>query len=404
MTVRGKQSVAEHSKSEVFLTFATLGLYAYGGPTAHFALFRKVLSEDKAWVTPQRYDGYLALCQFLPGPGSSQMAAVLGWVRAGRIGAVLAMLGFALPSLVLMTAAGLTLPRLGSDLANGAITGLMAAVAAVVGLAIWSMIRATSKQPAGLVLALASASVLLVSQAFGVFSVWLQPGLIALCALLGWMGFSEPASQDREPISSKARRFGMIVAAASFALVFVALTLLSSQGDTLHLANTVYRSGALVFGGGHVVLPLLQAGVVPELVSESEFLAGYGLAQAVPGPLFTFAAFVGAASADATTAAIGLGVLAGLLIFLPGLLLVFAVLPVWERLQSSRRAKGAVAGAAAGATGVLAAGFVNPVLTSLPLDWTVYALAALALIALQFGKVAPPLVVATCAIIGLLLF
>ncbi len=393
----------EHRKSEVFLTFLRLGLYAFGGPTAHFALFRRRFVQDRAWLSPAHYDGYLALCHFLPGPGSSQMAAVLGWVRAGPAGAVLAMLGFALPSLIIMTAAGITLPLLDPDLAERVGNGLMAGVAAVVAGAVWAMLKTTAKHPVALMLAGASAIALLAAGAMGGVTLWLQPGVLLACALLGGIVLSRSDSASPPTGLRPAHRTGAVIAIALFGLLLVGFPVLADEGTALQLAGAVYRAGALVFGGGHVVLPLLEAGTVPDLVEEAEFLAGYGLAQAVPGPLFSFAAFVGAASGDAPATAVLLAGLAAGVIFLPGLLLVFAVLPIWRRLQSSRQAQGVIAGAAAGATGILTAAFVDPVLTSLPVDAGLYALAFAAVLALHGARLSPPLVMAGCATAGLVL-
>ncbi len=382
------------------MTFLALGLYAFGGPTAHFALFRKTLAERRDWLSPADYDAYLALCQFLPGPGSSQMAAVLGWVRAGPIGAILAMTAFALPSVILMGLAGFALPLIDPNAAGGVITGLLAAVAAVVAGAVWTMARTTARQPIGGGLAVASAAGVLLASWQGLSVIWLQPAVIALAALAGGLMLqakgADPPDVSVQPPAAR----GGVLAFVMFTALLLGLPLLSSAGTGFALADIVYRSGALVFGGGHVVLPLLKAGTTPDLVAEATFLAGYGLAQAVPGPLFSFAAFIGSAAGGGMLASAALAVLAVVMVFLPGLLLVFAVLPIWARIKAWPRAQGAILGAAAGATGLLAAALVNPVLTSLPVDWRVYGLAILAFVALQWAKAPPPLVIAACALAG----
>ncbi len=384
------------------MTFLTLGLYAFGGPTAHFALFRRVLAERRQWLSPAEYDAYLALCQFLPGPGSSQMAAVLGWVRAGPMGACLAMAAFALPSVLIMGAGGVALPLIDHAAANGVITGLLAAVAAVVAGAVWAMGRITARRPIALLLAFASAAGVLWAIGQGMSVIWLQPVLVALCALAGAVILQDKTAQPDIASQSAPARFG-VFAFTIFIALLAGLPLLSHFGSAFALADIVYRSGALVFGGGHVVLPLLKAGTTPELVGEATFLAGYGLAQAVPGPLFSFAAFLGAAAGETGLEAGALALLAAVMVFLPGLLLVFAVMPVWARIKVWPRAQGAILGAAAGATGLLAAAFVNPVLTSLPVDWRVYGLAVVAFAALQWGKAPPPLVIAVCALAGFMI-
>ena len=391
----------EQSKREVFTTFLVLGLYGFGGPTAHFALFRKVLAEERGWVSPATYDAYLALCQFLPGPGSSQMAAVLGWARAGAGGAVIAMAAFALPSVILMTVAAQTLPILPDDLSRSVTNGLLAAVAAVVAGAVLAMLRS---QAASL-RALAIAGLTVIALFAGVQSglvggVLLQPVLIALGALAGFVTSPRRGSPVSIAPPRSAKAVGGVAAAALFTLLILGLPLIAGSNGALALLDAVFRAGALVFGGGHVVLPLLQAGLSPNPVPQDVFLAGYGLAQALPGPLFSFAAFLGAAPVDAPLAATALAILAAGMIFLPGLLLVFAVLPVWSNVQGRAHAQAAIKGAAAAAAGLLAFALYDPVLTSLAPDWRAWSMALAAFAALEWAKAPPPLVVAACAILG----
>jgi len=393
--------VLNQSKREVFTTFLVLGLYGFGGPTAHFALFRKVLAEDRGWISAEAYDEYLALCHFLPGPGSSQMAAVLGWVRAGALGAVIAMTAFALPSVVLMAGAATALPVLPDDLAQGVTSGLLAAVAAVVAGAAISMLKAQTGRVWALVIAGGAAAGLFMAVYSGLVGVLvLQPVLIAAGALAGLVLLRrEPGAAANAP-ARPALPAGGWAAAAVFAVLLVGLPWSAGAHDALALADSAYRAGALVFGGGHVVLPLLQAELTPEPVAQDVFLAGYGLAQALPGPLFSFAAFLGAAAGDDPAPALALAALGAIMIFLPGLLLVFAVLPIWSELKTRPPAQGAISGAAAAATGLLIYASYDPVLTGLPSDWRVWAMAALAFAALQAAKAPPPLVVAVCAILG----
>jgi chromate transporter len=396
--------VPKHSKREVFATFLMLGLYGFGGPTAHFALFRRVLAEERGWVSAAAYDEYLALCQFLPGPGSSQMAAVLGWVRAGALGAVAAMTAFALPSVVLMAAAAFALPVLPEAAAQGVTAGLLAAVAAVVAGAVFSMLRSLAQRGWALVIAAGCAVTLFAAAQFGFVSfLVLQPAMIALGAVAGLIVLRRRVEAHSEPFVRPAKAAGGWAAAGLFTLLLIGLPLLDGTDRALALADSVYRAGALVFGGGHVVLPLLQAELTPDPVSQEVFLAGYGLAQALPGPLFSFAAYLGAAAGDTVALGVVLAVLAAIMIFLPGLLLVFAVLPIWSSLKTLPLAQGALGGAAAAAGGVLAYAFYDPVLTSLPVDWRVWTLALIAFLSLQLAKAPPPLVVAACAIAGAVL-
>ncbi|MGJ3231332.1 MAG: chromate efflux transporter [Oceanicaulis sp.] len=384
---------------EVYATFLRLGLIAFGGPAAHLALFRTVFTEKLGWLSAQRYDSLMALCQFLPGPGSSQTAAAIGHERAGRAGALAAMIGFATPSLVLMGLAGWGVGAFAALIGSGVIGGLLAAAAAVVANAVLSMARTQAASPAGAAIAILAFAAVLGASLAPVPLTAVQPLVIALGGLAG-LALMRPGAPPRGAAMDGAGWGQAAAWFALFAVLLAGLPLLAGSGEAARLADTVYRAGALVFGGGHVVLPLLEAGAVPELVDEDRFLAGYGLAQAIPGPLFTFAAYLGAAAAETPLEAAAYALLAGLTIFAPGLFLVYAALPVWSRLERLAWARAAISGAAAAVTGVLGAALIDPVLLSVPRTPAAYAILAAAFAALRWGKVPPPFVIGLAGAAG----
>ncbi|MFP4519193.1 MAG: chromate efflux transporter [Oceanicaulis sp.] len=400
MNTRGKETVRARRVFEVYAVFTTLGLVGFGGPAAHLALFRTVFTQKRRWLDAARYDSLVALCQFLPGPGSSQTAAAVGWERAGRLGALAAILGFATPSLILMGLAGWGAAAFADRLDRGVIGGLLAGAAAVVAGAVMSMARTQAATPARAAIAGIAFALVLGATLSPVPLAAVQPGVVALGALggfavLGRRG-SGPSASRRTPAPWR----GVMVWLFLFTGLLIALPWLAQTGEAGRLADTAYRAGALVFGGGHVVLPLVQAGAVPALIEEETFLAGYSLAQAIPGPLFTFSAFLGAAAADTPLQAAAYGLIAGLAIFAPGLFLVFAVLPVWNRLEAMAGASAAVAGASAAVTGLLGAALIDPVLLAVPASLAGYVILAGALIALRALKAPPPLVIVACGLAG----
>ncbi len=383
------------SAREVFLVFLKLGLGAFGGPLAHIGLFRETFVQRRRWLDDAGFADLLALCQFLPGPASSQLGFAIGLGRAGWLGGLAAWAGFTLPSaLALMAfAQGLLLAQ-GGDGLDALLHGLKVVAVAVVVQAVWGMARTLCPdwRRAGIaagaaMLALAlpgPAAQLLVIGAGGLLGRWL-PALPAAPA-----GLSMVLPLDR--------RQGLLLCGLVLALLLI-LPLLAAAGASplLGALAVVYQAGALVFGGGHVVLPLLQAGLVPPgWIGEDLFLAGYGAAQAVPGPLFSVAAFLGAV----LPAPHG-GWLAGLLllvaIFLPGLLLLAAALPYWDRLRRRQDARQALAGINAAVVGLLAAALYDPVWRSAILGWTDAALALGALALLLSLRVSPLLVIGLTA-------
>lgn len=356
-------SVPDQSASpiEVFLVFLRLGLTSFGGPVAHLGYFQRELVVKRQWLDTAQYSSLLALCQFLPGPASSQAGFALGLLRAGWAGALAAFVGFTLPSALLMLAAALLFEQLTPEVTAPLIHGLKLVAAVVVADAVWSMAGKLCPDTPRRLLALLAALLLVWQSA----SVWLTVGLVVAGALLGmWQLRHLPTAVSVALPLPYGRRlaWGLLLV---FVLLLAGLPLVAGLAPWLGLADSFYRAGALVLGGGHVVLPLLeQELVVSGQVSASEFLTGYGLAQAMPGPLFTFAAWLGALAGALSLGPVGGAVLALLALFLPGFLLLLAVLPGWFWLVQQPRVWAAVAGANAVVVGILLAALLNPVLVS----------------------------------------
>ena len=344
---------------EVLAVFLRLGLTSFGGPIAHLSYFREEFVVRRRWLDEEAYANLVSLCQFLPGPASSQVGIALGYRRARLPGALAAWVGFTLPSALMMTVFALGLVRLGAAQA-GWLVGLKVFAVAVVAHAVWGMARALCPDAARRGIAVAVAGILLVVP-------WPQAqlGAMVLAGIAGWLLLRALPPPARVAVQSSVPR-GLAVGALSlFALLLVGLPVVAHalQSDLLELFSVFYRAGALVFGGGHVVLPLLQTQVVPPgWVDDGTFLAGYAVAQAVPGPLFTFAAFLGAViplPGGVTGAIIAL-----LGIFAPAFLLVIGALPFWHGALQLPALRSASAGVNAGVVGVLLAALITPVATS----------------------------------------
>ena len=384
----------------LFVVALRLGLTSFGGPAAHIGYFRREYVERRRWLDEAAFADLLALCQFLPGPGSSQFGFAVGYQRGGLAGACAAWLGFTLPSAVLMLlfAAGL---GAGADLvAAGWLRGLKVAAVAVVAQAVWLMGRTLCPDWPRALLAVAAAAALWRWPQAGV-----QMAAIAVGALLGWGGLRRPAGSAVSPVGGdgpRARRRVGLGWLVIFGALLAGLPWLAgaSGAQWCAVVDRFYRVGALVFGGGHVVLPLLEAEVVgPGWMTHDTFLAGYGAAQAVPGPLFSFAAYLGAVSAVGPGGVAG-GALALGAVFLPGLLLVLGVWPFWQRLRNAPAAQAALRGANAVVVGVLAAAFVDPVWPAGVADWRSGVLAVALFAGLQGAKLPAWLVVVAAAVAG----
>ncbi|OEY13514.1 chromate transporter [Corynebacterium sp. BCW_4722] len=378
---------------EVLRIFTRLGLTSFGGPTAHLGFFRDEFVEKRRWMSDKEYADLVALCQFMPGPASSQVGMAIGLKRAGYAGMFAAWLGFTLPSVVLMVAFALGVGQLGDISGAGWLAGLKAAAVAVVAQAVMGMAKSIVTGKVRAVVALAAfAAVLLVPHPLTQVGV-IVAGMLAGLLLLK-LDDEPPAAT---PATTQNRGIGAAALGAFFALLV--LLPLAARGTGAQLFDSFYRSGALVFGGGHVVLPLLEQATVPTgLVDHDTFLAGYGAAQAVPGPLFTFASYLGAA-AEGVHWAWG-ATIATVAIFLPAALLVVGIMPFWDRLRSHPRAGQALAGANAAVVGILAAALYNPVFTAGIHGVETMVVAAAAFVALHSLKVPAWAVVPAAALVG----
>lgn len=380
--------------SEVLRIFTRLGLTSFGGPTAHLGYFREEFVGKRKWLTDDEYADLVALCQFMPGPASSQVGMAIGLKRAGYAGMLAAWVGFTLPSVVLMVAFALGVAHLGDISDAGWLAGLKAAAVAVVAQAVMGMATSivTDRLRAAVALA-AFLIVLLVPHPAA------QVGAIAAGMVAATVASSPIDAPSAPARTSTATRTVGVAALGVFAALLALLPLVGHMSVGLGIFDSFYRSGALVFGGGHVVLPLLeQATVAPGLVDADTFLAGYGAAQAVPGPLFTFASFLGA-SAQGVHWLWG-ATLATAAIFLPAALLVIGVMPFWDRLRAHPRAASALAGANAAVVGILAAALYTPVFTSGIHGPATMAVAATAFVALRSFKAPAWAVVIGAALIG----
>lgn len=373
----------------IFLVFLRLGLTSFGGPVAHLGYFRTEFVERRRWLDERSYAELVALCQFLPGPASSQVGLAIGLLQGGYRGSLAAWAGFTLPSAIALTLFALGLAHWGSALPGGVLQGLKIVAVAVVAQAVWGMARNLCSDGPRIAITLASTGAVLL-----VPFVWAQVGVIAAAGLIGLLIF-RPASVDAPTLPIAVTGRAALAALALFFTLLALLPLLASGSDSPALAqfDAFFRAGALVFGGGHVVLPLLQAEVVPPgWVDNDVFLAGYGAAQAVPGPLFTFAAFLGASMNVIPSGWPG-AVLCLVAVFAPSFLLVIGVLPFWERLRSNRRTQAALAGINAAVVGLLLAALYDPVWTSAIRAPEHFVLALLLLVALMYWKLPPWLVV-----------
>lgn len=386
------------SALEVLRVFTWLGVTCFGGPIAHIGYFRTEFVDRRRWLSDQAYADLVGLCQFLPGPASSKLGFSLGLLRAGYLGGLAAWLGFTLPSALLLIAFAWGAGALAdSVLGEALLHGLKLVAVAIVAQAVWGMARnLCPDRTRGTIAAVAALTVLLAPTSIG------QITAIVIGAVLGLSFCRSNAEAVSEPLHFGVSRTIGVLAFLAFAALLAASFL--PLGDTFHgFFNAFYRSGALVFGGGHVVLPLLNEAVVqPGWVDSEAFLAGYGAAQAVPGPLFTFAAFLGATATSpfggATGAAIAL-----VAIFLPGMLLQTAALPFWGAFRGKPAAQSAMRGINAAVVGILAAALYSPVWTSAVLGPADFAIALAGFVLLIAWKTQPLFVVILMAAASVLL-
>lgn len=394
------QHLTQGSASEVFRVFLKLGVTSFGGPIAHLGYFRAELVDRRRWLDDQQYAQLVALSQFLPGPASSQVGFGLGLHRAGLRGALAAFLAFTLPSAMLLAVFAYGASLFTGQLGTGLLTGLKIVAVAIIAQAVMGMAKSLAPDRSRASIAVVAAgSALLLAGSLG------QIAAIAFGAVAGYYFCREKDGAAGAGLSLPVSRALGITCLCAFALLLVGLPMLAlaTGSDLLSFLDAFYRSGALVFGGGHVVLPLLQSALVePGWVSEQQFLTGYGAAQAVPGPLFTFAAFLGVLAESGPGGLLG-SALALLAVFLPGFLVLLGVLPFWNRISGWPRARAAMRGANAAVVGVLAAALYDPVFTSAITSAASFMLALLCLVLLTAWKTAPWIVVLIAAAGGVLL-
>jgi chromate transporter len=387
---------------EVLAVFLKLGLTCFGGPIAHLGYFRREFVERRRWLDDETFTDLVGLCQFLPGPASSQVGFSIGLLRAGWLGGLAAWLGFTLPSVLLLLGFAAIAPSLGGAVGSGSIHGLKLVAVAVVAHAVLDMARRLCpdrRRAAIALIAIAALSILT--------TVYAQLIVIALGAVLGLALCQTTVSSDTSRVPPHSQEICVSRTVGAVALTLFCVLLLGlpalvglDAGQTVKVFEAFYRSGALGFGGGHVVLPLLQQQTVATgWISPNDFLAGYGAAQAVPGPLFTFAAFLGWMMAEAPNHWTG-AFLATAGIFLPGLLLVLAALPYWQALRAHPSMAALLAGVNATVVGLLATALYSPVWTSAVLSELDFAIAALGFFLLTRWKVPPLAVVMLCLLAG----
>ncbi|WP_340023126.1 chromate transporter [Paenibacillus sp. FSL K6-1096] len=391
MTRKGKAGAL----LEVLLVSVKLGLTSFGGPIAHLGYFHNEYIRRRRWMDERSYADLVALCQFLPGPASSQVGIGIGIVRAGLLGGVVAWLGFTLPSVLALVAFAILLQ--GMDIGQaGWIHGLKIVAVAIVAQAILGMGQKLTPDRSRVTLAVLAASVTLLWH-----TPYSQVLTIAAAGIAGIGLYRSQKLEEAAKLDIPVRRTVAIACLALFGGLLIALPLFrgSAEAGGLAMFDSFYRSGALVFGGGHVVLPLLEQEVVPPgWVSRADFLAGYGAAQAVPGPLFTFAGYLGAMTAGVSGAIVAI-----LAIFLPAFLLVTGALPFWNGLRQSPKVQGALMGINADVVGILLAAWYDPLWTTAILAPVDFALAAILFVMLVFWKLPPWVVVVAGAAGGVVI-
>jgi chromate transporter len=387
-----------HTRSsalEILGVFLRLGLTCFGGPAAHIGYFRAEFIARRRWLDEAGFADLLALAQFLPGPASSEFGFAVGLLRGGLLGALCAWLGFTLPSALIMGGFAYGVARVGSLAGAAWLHGLMLVAVAVVALAVWQMARRLANDVPRGALALAAAAIVLLLP-----PSWSQFVAIGLGAVVGRLFLSADARAATMHFAPPVSRGVAIGALVAFGVLLALSPLLATvtQSTSVQLFDGFYRSGSLVFGGGHLVLPLLNTVVVPKgWVSQDTFLAGYGAAQALPGPLFAFAAFLGVAMQPPLGGPVG-GLIALIAIFLPGSLLILGTLPFWSELRRNQAMQSTLKGINAAVVGLLLAALYRPVFVSAVFNWRdlAFAVAALALLRIRV----PPWAVVVLGALG----
>lgn len=380
------------SMFQIFFTFLKLGLTSFGGPIAHLGFFHDEFVLKKKWIRENDYAELVALCQLLPGPASSQVGMAVGFYRGGLIGSILAWSAFTLPSALLLILFATTLTSISNIIGQDWLHGLKIAAVTVVAQAVWEMAKKFCFDFKTRLIALTSTITCL-----SIYNAWMQIVLIFIGVILGILFLNAPAaSVQTTHVKIKNDKSGWIYLCLFF-LFLVGLPLVAASNDSIYLklADLFYRLGSLVFGGGHVVLPLIQSSMVESgLVTKEAFIAGYGAAQAIPGPLFSISAYLGFLCSEWKGAAISL-----VMIFLPSFFLILGFIPYWDKIRSYAKVKTSLAGVNAVVVGLLAAAFYNPVWTSAIFDFKDIVLAFVLFFLLTFKKVPSFMIVGLSALL-----
>jgi len=386
------------SPLEVLLVFFRLGVSSFGGPIAHIGYFREEFVARRRWLDEHAFADLVALCQFLPGPASSQVGFSIGLLRAGFAGALAAWTGFTLPSAIVMVLFAYGVGKLAGPLGTGLLHGLKLVAVAIIAQAVWGMARTLAPDRERASIAAVAALIIL----FSTTSI-AQIAAIAFGGIAGLYLCRGAEAPTEGHIALAVSRTTGLIALAAFFLVLLGLPILRGfvGSQALALFDAFYRSGALVFGGGHVVLPLLREGfVTPGWVSDDAFLAGYGAAQAIPGPLFTFAAYLGAVVRPPPHGIAG-AILGLIAIFLPGMLILVGTLPFWDAFRRRTAAQAAMRGVNAAVVGLLGAALYNPVWISTVKEPADFAVALIGFTLLTAWRAPPFVVVCVSALAGI---
>lgn len=385
---------------EVLLVFFRLGLTSFGGPIAHLSYFHDEFVKKRKWLTEHAYADLVALCQFLPGPASSQVGMAIGLSRSGIWGAILAWIGFTLPSAIVLVLLALGMTHFETGANQAWLHGLKVVAVAVVAQAVWGMGKKLCPDKERVTIAVVSSVIVLLLN-----SPVIQVLVLMIAGIFGAY-FLKPTSElPHEPLHKGRRRIGAVFLSLFVAILFILPMLRPLYPiQELKLFDSFYRSGSLVFGGGHVVLPLLQAEVVPTgWVSNDLFMAGYGLANAIPGPLFTFSAYLGAVAAPGPNGWVG-AFICLVAIFLPSFLLVVGALPFWEKMRSLPKIRQSMLGINAAVVGILLAALYHPVWTSAIYSAKDFALAAVGFMLLENWKLPSWAVVIFSVVVSFLIY
>ena len=369
--------------AEIFWTALQLGLTSFGGPIAHLGYFQTAYVEKRRWLSQSEYAEIVTMSQILPGPASSQVGMAIGLLRAGLPGAVASWLGFTLPSAIFLYLFAIYSNEISAAYADPLTKGLLLVAVAVVAQAVFGMWQGLIKGRTEALLAVLAAAVLLAFPAPG-----MQVAVLGLGGLVGWLFLKSPETKATALLKSKLSPRAGLICLGIFTVLLVGLPLGAQLSDnqSLKLGAEFYRAGALVFGGGHVVLPLLETALVPQWLDAPTFLTGYAAAQAVPGPLFTFASYLGAKSGLEPAWGALLGTVG---IFAPGFLLIVGVIPFWAKLRGQPKIQTALAGVNASVVGILLAALYDPVFTSAVMNSADLALVILGVGALIYGRLPP---------------